>query len=109
VVPLFINIMFFIFLFYFKFLVQRTMDEIQIDFLTRKLIEADFCWVEKSNDYSMYHINKDSVNGDKNVSIRESEAILVIKRLQEQVYVNFFFLLTLYVPYLILFSKLSIS
>jgi hypothetical protein len=85
------------------------MDEIQIDFLTRKLIEADFCWVEKSNDYSMYHINKDSVNGDKNVSIRESEAILVIKRLQEQVYVNFFFLLTLYVPYLILFSKLSIS
>ncbi|XP_062166470.1 kinesin-like protein KIN-7O isoform X1 [Alnus glutinosa] len=70
---------------FLKFETQRTMDEIQIDFLTRKLIEADFCWVEKSNDYSMYHINKDSVNGDKNVSIRESEAILVIKRLQEQI------------------------
>jgi hypothetical protein len=43
----------------------------------------------------MYHINKDSATGDKNVSMRESEAILVIKRLQEQVYVNIYFLLTL--------------
>jgi activator of HSP90 ATPase len=71
------------------------MDEIQIDFLTRKLISVNFCSVEKSNDYSMYHINKDSATGDKNVSMRESEAILVIKLLQEQVYVNIYFLLTL--------------
>lgn len=76
------------------------MDEIQIDFLTRKLIEDDLCCGDKSNDDCMHHIHKDSVYGDKNVSIRESEAILVIKRLQEQVCVSFSFLLPPYVPFL---------
>uniref|UniRef100_A0A7N2M351 Kinesin-like protein n=1 Tax=Quercus lobata TaxID=97700 RepID=A0A7N2M351_QUELO len=68
-----------------KFETQRTMSEIQIDCLTRKLAEADLFWGEKSNDYSLYYANKGTINGDKNDSLRESEAILVIKRLQEQI------------------------
>ncbi|XP_075637404.1 kinesin-like protein KIN-7O isoform X3 [Castanea sativa] len=68
-----------------KFETQRTMSEIQIDCLTRKLAEADLFWGEKSNDYSLYYANKGTSNGDKNDSLRESEAILVIKRLQEQI------------------------
>ncbi|KAM4079934.1 hypothetical protein ACJW30_09G152800 [Castanea mollissima] len=68
-----------------KSLPLRTMSEIQIDCLTRKLAEADLFWGEKSNDYSLYYANKGTINGDKNDSLRESEAILVIKRLQEQI------------------------
>ncbi|GMY25980.1 kinesin-like protein KIN-7O isoform X2 [Fagus crenata] len=68
-----------------KFETQSTMSEIQIDCLSRKLAEADLFWSEKSNDYSMCYANKGTINGDKNFSLRESEAILVIKRLQEQI------------------------
>lgn len=98
VVPLFIDIH----INNFFFGVQSTMSEIQIDCLSRKLAEADLFWSEKSNDYSMCYANKGTINGDKNFSLRESEAILVIKRLQEQVYFIFifFFLLTFYIPVL---------
>ena len=92
--------------------VQSTMSEIQIDCLSRKLAEADLFWSEKSNDYSMCYANKGTINGDKNFSLRESEAILVIKRLQEQVYFIFIFSFCLhfiFLFYLILFSKLSAS
>ncbi|KAG6694403.1 hypothetical protein I3842_09G046800 [Carya illinoinensis] len=68
-----------------KFETQRTVNEIQIDCLIRKLVEADLLWGENSNNYSMHHVNQCTINGDKNVSLRESEAILVIKRLQEQI------------------------
>jgi centromeric protein E len=68
-----------------KFETQSTMSEIQNDCLSRKLAEADLFWSEKSNDYSMCYANKGTINGDKNFSLRESEAILVIKRLQEQI------------------------
>ncbi|XP_042943466.1 kinesin-like protein KIN-7O isoform X4 [Carya illinoinensis] len=64
---------------------ERTVNEIQIDCLIRKLGEADLLWGENSNNYSMHHVNQCTINGDKNVSLRESEAILVIKRLQEQI------------------------
>lgn len=57
--------------------------------------------VEICNDYSTSCVNKSTINGDKNVSSRESEAILVIKRLQEHVilsfYFNIFFLLYIYI------------
>ncbi|XP_035544828.1 kinesin-like protein KIN-7O isoform X3 [Juglans regia] len=68
-----------------KFETQRTVNEIQIDCLIRKLGEADLLWGENSKNYSMHHVNQCTINGDKNVSLRESEAILVIKRLQEQI------------------------
>ncbi|KAM5551725.1 kinesin-like protein KIN-7O [Rosa sericea] len=64
---------------------QRTCSEIQIDCLTRKLAEADMFSVEMCNDYSTSCAYKGKIDGDKNVSLRESEAILVIKRLQEQI------------------------
>ncbi|XP_041024589.1 kinesin-like protein KIN-7O isoform X2 [Juglans microcarpa x Juglans regia] len=64
---------------------ERTVNEIQIDCLIRKLGEADLLWGENSKNYSMHHVNQCTINGDKNVSLRESEAILVIKRLQEQI------------------------
>lgn len=68
-----------------EFETQRTLSEIQIDCLTRKLAEADMFSVEICNDYSTSCVNKGTINGDKNVSSRESEAILVIKRLQEHI------------------------
>lgn len=84
------------------------MSEIQIDCLTRKLAEADLFWGEKSNDYSLYYANKGTINGGKIDSLRESEAIFVIKRLQEQVY-SIFWLHSVFLFQLIFFSKLSLS
>lgn len=64
---------------------QRTKSEIQIDFLTRKLAEVDcFCNL-KCDDSSTYYVNECTPYGNKNASIRESEANLVIKQLQEKV------------------------
>nr|XP_011469371.1 PREDICTED: centromere-associated protein E isoform X2 [Fragaria vesca subsp. vesca] len=68
-----------------EFETQRTCSEIQIDFLTRKLAEADMFSVDVHNDYSTSCVKKGAINVDKNVSLRQSEAILVIKRLQEQI------------------------
>ncbi|KAL6219885.1 hypothetical protein ACLB2K_007644 [Fragaria x ananassa] len=68
-----------------EFETQRTCSEIQIDFLTRKLAEADMFSVDVRNDYSTSCVKKGAINVDKNVSLRQSEAILVIKRLQEQI------------------------
>lgn len=73
------------------YFMQRTLSEIQIDCLTRKLADADMFSVEICNDYSTSCVNKGTINGDKNVSSRESEAILVIKRLQEHVVLSFYF------------------
>ncbi|KAK9289712.1 hypothetical protein L1049_007871 [Liquidambar formosana] len=69
-----------------KFETQRTMSEIQIDCLARKLAEANLPLDMKYNDYSAHHLNVSAIiHGDKNISSRESEAILVIKQLQEQI------------------------
>ncbi|KAH9649184.1 kinesin-like protein KIN-7O [Citrus sinensis] len=68
-----------------KFESHRTKSEIQIDFLTRKLAEVDcFCNL-KCDDSSTYYVNECAPYGDKNASIRESEANLVIKQLQEKI------------------------
>lgn len=60
------------------FVMQRTESEIQIDYLTRKLAEA----------HSANYLTKGTT--------RESEAILVIKRLQEQVTLSSVLVLSLY-------------
>ncbi|XP_022747090.1 kinesin-like protein KIN-7O [Durio zibethinus] len=70
-----------------KFETQRTMSEIQIDCLMRKLVEADSFHNMKhseSNDYYAFHGNKTNY-ADKNIGLRELEAILVIKQLQEKI------------------------
>ncbi|KAH9680271.1 kinesin-like protein KIN-7O [Citrus sinensis] len=68
-----------------KFESHRTKSEMQIDFLTRKLAEVDcFCNL-KCDDSSTYYVNECAPYGDKNASIRESEANLVIKQLQEKI------------------------
>ncbi|KAL6124912.1 hypothetical protein ACLB2K_077420 [Fragaria x ananassa] len=74
-----------------KFETQKTCSEIQNDFLTMKLAEADMFSVDVRNDYSTSCVKKGAINVDKKVSLRQSEAILVIKRLQEQVVLSFFF------------------
>ncbi|KAL6272660.1 hypothetical protein ACE6H2_023352 [Prunus campanulata] len=68
-----------------KFETQRTLSEIQIDCLTRKLAEADMFSGAMYNDYFTSYLDNGTINGDNNISLRESEAILVIKRLQEQI------------------------
>ncbi|CAB4286432.1 unnamed protein product [Prunus armeniaca] len=68
-----------------KFETQRTLSEIQIECLTRKLAEADMFSGAMYNDYFTSYLDKGTINGDNNISLRESEAILVIKRLQEQI------------------------
>ncbi|KAF7135026.1 hypothetical protein RHSIM_Rhsim08G0184500 [Rhododendron simsii] len=60
-----------------KFETQRTVSEIQIDFLTRKLVDADSYPDEKPS--------RSAVLGDGAKCLRESEAILVIKQLQEKI------------------------
>ncbi|XP_021297463.1 kinesin-like protein KIN-7O isoform X2 [Herrania umbratica] len=70
-----------------NFETQRTMSEIQIDCLMRKLAEADSLHNMKhieSNDHSAFHANKTNC-ADKNIGLREFEAILVIKQLQEKI------------------------
>lgn len=61
-------------------LLQRTISEIQIDFLTRKLVDADSYPDEKPSS-----LNRSTVLGDGAKCLRESEGILVIKQLQEKV------------------------
>ncbi|KAJ1384696.1 hypothetical protein SESBI_42319 [Sesbania bispinosa] len=67
-----------------KFETQRTLSEIQIESLRKQLIEADFHHSTESID-CLNCANDFNLNGDKNGSFRQSEAILVIKRLQEQI------------------------
>ncbi|XP_019429712.1 PREDICTED: kinesin-like protein KIN-7O isoform X2 [Lupinus angustifolius] len=66
-----------------KFETQRTTNEIQIEALRKKLLEANSLPSTEA-DFSNY-ANDVNLNGDKTVSFRDSEAILVIKRLQEQI------------------------
>ncbi|KAF7819101.1 kinesin-like protein KIN-7O isoform X2 [Senna tora] len=66
------------------FLMQRTMSQIQIECLREQLVKANSLHCEESEDCSNY-VNRITFNGDENVSLREQEAILIIKRLQEQI------------------------
>ncbi|KAJ7976625.1 Kinesin-like protein [Quillaja saponaria] len=65
-----------------KFETQMTVNVIQTDCLTKRLNEADVFGSAICNDYSTIRGN---YNGDKSVLHKDSEAILVIKKLQEQI------------------------
>ncbi|GLT88112.1 hypothetical protein SLE2022_061510 [Rubroshorea leprosula] len=68
-----------------KFETQKTMSDIQIDCLTRKLAENDLSHGIKCDDYTAFNDNKiDSYLG-KDISLQESEAIIVIKQLHEKI------------------------
>lgn len=68
------------------FLLQITMSEIKIESLKKQLIEENFLLSTESIEYLNSSAHNVNFNGDKNLCFRESEAILVIKRLQEQVF-----------------------
>ncbi|KAK3228736.1 hypothetical protein Dsin_000617 [Dipteronia sinensis] len=68
-----------------KYESQKTVSEINIDCLRRKLAKADLIHDVNCNDPSTHHVNKGAFCWDKNVSVRESEAIIVIKQLQEKI------------------------
>ncbi|KAI3472268.1 hypothetical protein Pfo_029756 [Paulownia fortunei] len=67
-----------------KFETHRTMSDIQIDYLMRKLAEADLVVDEKCRECTAQNINSIS-HPDGNRSLRDSDAILVIKQLQEKI------------------------
>ncbi|XP_027337202.1 kinesin-like protein KIN-7O [Abrus precatorius] len=67
-----------------KFETQRTMSEIQIESLRKQLIEANSLHSKESTD-CLNNPSSAKLNGEKNLHLRELEAILVIKRLQEQI------------------------
>ncbi|KAK4281942.1 hypothetical protein QN277_013382 [Acacia crassicarpa] len=69
---------------FLEFLAQTIMSEIQIQCLGEQLIKANSLQSAESIDCSNY-VDKIRFKGDKNVSLRESEAIMIIKRLQEQI------------------------
>ncbi|CAJ1972095.1 unnamed protein product, partial [Sphenostylis stenocarpa] len=66
---------------FLKFETQRTISDIQLDSLRKQLIEATPLHSKESLNYA----HSGSLNVEKDVNFRESDAILVIKRLQEQV------------------------
>ena len=75
----------------YVFGLQRIESEIQIDYLMRRLAEVDL--VSRDNKgVSKYCENRCTTNGDENADSMDSETIVVIKRLQEQVYPLFSFL-----------------
>ncbi|CAI9782842.1 unnamed protein product [Fraxinus pennsylvanica] len=67
-----------------KFETHRTMSDIKIDYLTRMLAEADLYVDGKYKDSTTRSTNDISLP-DENKSLRESDAILVIKQLQEKI------------------------
>ncbi|KAG4934004.1 hypothetical protein JHK87_048006 [Glycine soja] len=70
-----------------KSLSMRTISEIQIESLRKQLIEETSlqCLHSKESIDSLNYAHSGSLNADKNVNFRESDAILVIKRLQDQI------------------------
>ncbi|VFQ71703.1 unnamed protein product [Cuscuta campestris] len=67
-----------------EFETHKTVSDIQIDYLTRKLAEGEALQIENFNDSSMqYNSNKIHLMG--NNYLKDSEAILVIKQLQEKI------------------------
>ncbi|XP_004497885.1 kinesin-like protein KIN-7O isoform X2 [Cicer arietinum] len=68
-----------------KYETQITMSEIKIESLKKQLIEENFLLSTESIEYLNSSAHNVNFNGDKNLCFRESEAILVIKRLQEQI------------------------
>jgi len=70
------------------FLLQRTVSDIQLESLRKQLIDSISLHPKESVESLSYAYNG-SLNVEKNANFRESDAILVIKRLQEQVLFSF--------------------
>lgn len=82
---------------FYIFTMQRTTSEIQIDCLRRQLGETNLIECVKCSNCLTSDGNTSTNNLDKNVSLRESEAIIVIKQLQDKVCFFAFFLNFLFV------------
>ncbi|CAL1385826.1 unnamed protein product [Linum trigynum] len=64
---------------------QRTVSDVMIDSLRRQLVNSDNSHVRNQCDLSFSHGTETMNCKDKSISIRESEAIVVIKQLQEKI------------------------
>ncbi|XP_068471595.1 kinesin-like protein KIN-7O isoform X3 [Phaseolus vulgaris] len=69
---------------FLKFETQRTVSDIQLESLRKQLIDSISLHPKESVESLSYAYNG-SLNVEKNANFRESDAILVIKRLQEQI------------------------
>ncbi|XP_028766813.1 kinesin-like protein KIN-7O isoform X2 [Neltuma alba] len=69
---------------FLEFVAQIIMSEIQIQCLGEQLAKTNSLQSAESIDCSNY-VDRICFNGDKNSSLRESEAIMIIKRLQDQI------------------------
>ncbi|KAL7097766.1 hypothetical protein ACP275_10G163100 [Erythranthe tilingii] len=67
-----------------EFETHRMMSDIKIDYLMTKLVEADLLVDEKCRECAAKNINPVS-NPEENSSLRDLDAILVIKQLQEKI------------------------
>ncbi|KAL8041319.1 hypothetical protein ABFX02_10G157200 [Erythranthe guttata] len=68
-----------------EFETHRMMSDIKIDYLMTKLVEADLLVDEKCRECAAKNINPVS-NPEENSSLRDLDAILVIKQLQEKLH-----------------------
>jgi len=66
------------------FLLQRTISDIQLESLRKQLIDSNSLHSKESVE-SLNYAHNGCLIVEKNANFRESDAILVIKRLQEQV------------------------
>lgn len=68
---------------------QKTISDARIDYLTRKLAEADLLLDAKDRSINALEVNATSFP-DGNRNLRDTDAILVIKQLQEKVFFSLF-------------------
>ncbi|CAN1174954.1 Kinesin-like protein KIN-7O [Linum perenne] len=64
---------------------QRTVSEVLIDCLRRQLVDSDNSLTRMMSDLAFPHDTETENYKEKSISIRESEAILIIKQLQEKI------------------------
>ncbi|CAN0910145.1 Kinesin-like protein KIN-7O [Linum grandiflorum] len=64
---------------------QRTVSEVLIDCLRRQLVDSDNSLTRMQSDLAFLHDPESGNHKEKNISMRESEAILIIKQLQEKI------------------------
>ncbi|CAN0910146.1 Kinesin-like protein KIN-7O [Linum grandiflorum] len=65
--------------------IARTVSEVLIDCLRRQLVDSDNSLTRMQSDLAFLHDPESGNHKEKNISMRESEAILIIKQLQEKI------------------------
>ncbi|XP_058114053.1 kinesin-like protein KIN-7I isoform X2 [Magnolia sinica] len=70
---------------FFQLETQRTERDMEIECLTKRLAEAECCSYWTTDSSSLCQLSECVPRGGKSLSLRESEAILVIKQLQDQI------------------------